>query len=94
MQQLVYAFIDANSDSGINKLLLIPCFILDFLCIHPFSDGNGRMSRLLSLLLLRMKLSLRSCRKCCTFAKNFKYNKNETTINYYHDDYGHVKFRM
>jgi Fic family protein len=52
MQQLVYAFIDANSDAGINKLLLIPCFIFDFLCIHPFSDGNGRMSRLLSLLLL------------------------------------------
>ena len=52
MQQLVYAFIDANNDSGINKLLLISCFILDFLCIHPFSDGNGRMSRLLSLLLL------------------------------------------
>ncbi|MDL2312757.1 Fic family protein [Bacteroidales bacterium OttesenSCG-928-B11] len=52
MQQLIYAFIDANSDSSINKLLLIPCFILDFLCIHPFSDGNGRMSRLLSLLLL------------------------------------------
>jgi Fic family protein len=52
MQQLVYAFIDANNDSEINKLLLIPCFILDFLCIHPFSDGNGRMSRLLSLLLL------------------------------------------
>jgi Fic family protein len=52
IQQLIYAFVDANSDSGINKLLLIPCFILDFLCIHPFSDGNGRMSRLLSLLLL------------------------------------------
>ena len=52
MEQLVYAFMDANSDSGINKLLLIPCFIFDFLCIHPFSDGNGRMSRLLSLLLL------------------------------------------
>jgi Fic family protein len=52
MQQLVYAFIDADNDSGINKLLLIPCFIFDFLCIHPFSDGNGRMSRLLSLLLL------------------------------------------
>ena len=33
-------------------LLLIPMFILDFLCIHPFNDGNGRMSRLLTLLLL------------------------------------------
>ena len=35
-----------------DELLLIPCFILDFLCIHPFNDGNGRMSRLLTLLLL------------------------------------------
>lgn len=33
-------------------LVLIPMFVLDFLCIHPFSDGNGRMSRLLTLLLL------------------------------------------
>ena len=31
---------------------LFPCFILDFLCIHPFNDGNERMSRLLILLLL------------------------------------------
>ena len=40
-------------DSGkIDPLLLIPMFILDFLCIHPFNDGNGRMSRLLTLLCL------------------------------------------
>lgn len=35
-----------------DPLILIPCFILDFLCIHPFNDGNGRMSRLLTLLML------------------------------------------
>lgn len=35
-----------------DPLLVIPMFIIDFLCIHPFNDGNGRMSRLLTLLLL------------------------------------------
>lgn len=40
------------SGGKINPLLLIPVFVLDFLCIHPFNDGNGRMSRLLTLLLL------------------------------------------
>lgn len=52
MEQMILAFMDARDDSNINQLLLIPCVILDFLSIHPFSDGNGRMSRLLSLLLL------------------------------------------
>ena len=36
----------------VDPLILIPTFIHDFLCIHPFSDGNGRMSRLLTTLLL------------------------------------------
>lgn len=36
----------------INSLILIPIFISDFLCIHPFNDGNGRISRLLTTLLL------------------------------------------
>ena len=52
MEQLELAYLDARGDATINQLLLIPCVILDFLCIHPFRDGNGRMSRLLSLLLL------------------------------------------
>lgn len=52
MEQLELAYLDACADAGINRLLLIPCVIFDFLCIHPFRDGNGRMSRLLSLLLL------------------------------------------
>lgn len=52
MEQLELAYMAARSDANINQLLLVPCVILDFLCIHPFRDGNGRMSRLLSLLLL------------------------------------------
>ena len=52
MEQLVLAYQEARDNPNINQLLLIPCVILDFLCIHPFRDGNGRMSRLLSLLLL------------------------------------------
>ena len=36
----------------VEPLLIIPIFIHDFLCIHPFNDGNGRMSRLLTALLL------------------------------------------
>lgn len=52
MEQLILAYTDARDSSNVNQLLLIPCVILDFLCIHPFRDGNGRMSRLLSLLLL------------------------------------------
>lgn len=52
MEQLILAYKEARDDSSINQLLLIPCVILDFLCIHPFKDGNGRMSRLLTLFLM------------------------------------------
>ena len=45
-------FRDALADPELDSLILIPMFILDFLCIHPFNDGNGRMSRLMTLLLL------------------------------------------
>lgn len=49
---LCTAYNEAINGGKADPLLLIPMFILDFLCIHPFSDGNGRMSRLLTLLLL------------------------------------------
>lgn len=52
IEELCRAFEEAMATGKIDPLLLIPMFILDFLCIHPFNDGNGRMSRLLTLLLL------------------------------------------
>ena len=52
IDNLCNAFQSVIDDPELDPLLLIPMFILDFLCIHPFSDGNGRMSRLMTLLLL------------------------------------------
>lgn len=52
MERLCRAYSDLCSSGQYDPLLMIPVFILDFLCIHPFNDGNGRMSRLLTLLLL------------------------------------------
>jgi len=51
MDNLCAAFNQSLEKDEHDALLLIPMFILDFLCIHPFNDGNGRMSRLLTLLL-------------------------------------------
>lgn len=42
----------ATNKYNVDPLIVIPIFIHDFLCIHPFNDGNGRMSRLLTILLL------------------------------------------
>lgn len=52
MEKMCEAFNEAILNETVNPLIIIPMFILDFLCIHPFNDGNGRMSRLLTLLLL------------------------------------------
>lgn len=52
VEKLCKAFDEAANTGNLDPLIVIPMFILDFLCIHPFNDGNGRMSRLLTLLLL------------------------------------------
>ena len=52
VDELCRAFNRAKDIGRFPAPILIAAFVLDFLCIHPFSDGNGRMARLLTLLLL------------------------------------------
>lgn len=50
MRELIALYNDALRDRKVPPLILLAAFNLDFLCIHPFRDGNGRVSRLLLLL--------------------------------------------
>lgn len=52
IESLCNQFLREVDRGEVDPLLLIPMFVLDFLCIHPFNGGNGHMSRLLTLLLL------------------------------------------
>ena len=52
IEMICRSFSETLAMENVDPLILIPAFICDFLCIHPFNDGNGRMSRLLTLLLL------------------------------------------
>jgi len=52
MEELCHSLSLAWESEQVDRLLVINAFILDFLCIHPFPDGNGRLARLLTLLLL------------------------------------------
>lgn len=52
MEEMCNRFVETINKKDVDALIAIPVFILDFLCVHPFNDGNGRMSRLLTLLLL------------------------------------------
>jgi Fic family protein len=51
MEALAVEYRDAVANAR-EPLIVVPLAVLDFLCIHPFADGNGRMARLLTLLLL------------------------------------------
>lgn len=53
LDNLIYQFNLCAQDEEVNKLLLICCFMLEFMCIHPFSHGNGRLSRLILNFLLK-----------------------------------------
>jgi len=52
METLHDEFVQLREKGSVEPLLLVATYIIDFLCIHPFSDGNGRMARLLTLYLL------------------------------------------
>lgn len=52
MAELCTRFNRLWEEGRVDHLLLLHAFVLDFLCIHPFTDGNGRVSRLLTVLLL------------------------------------------
>lgn len=52
MDNLTKRYAQALRDARQDPLVLVPLTILDFLCVHPFSDGNGRVARLLTLMLL------------------------------------------
>ena len=52
MEELCGSLQRPRQEENIDPLILSAMFVLDFLCVHPFNDGNGRMSRLLTLLLL------------------------------------------
>ena len=77
MSLLCDAYGKAIELGRINPLLLSIVFVFDFLCIHPFQDGNGRMSRLLALLL--------TCRSGYMVGKYVSVDKivEETRSDYY-----------
>ena len=52
MEDLAVSYAHLADDTDSEPLVIVPLAILDFLCIHPFRDGNGRIGRLLTLLLL------------------------------------------
>ena len=81
---------DLFESMSVDPLLILPIFIHDFLCIHPFNDGNGRMSRLLTLLLLYKSGYLVgryiSIEKYIEKSKDAYYDALEVASNGWHDE--------
>ena len=84
------AFDEILAQTDADPLLIIPMFVLDFLCIHPFNDGNGRMSRLLTLLLLYRAGYIVgkyiSIEKMIEQTKETYYEALESSSAYWHED--------
>lgn len=84
------AFDEILAQTDADPLLIIPMFILDFLCIHPFNDGNGRMSRLLTLLLLYRAGYIVgkyiSIEKMIEQTKETYYEALQNSSSYWHED--------
>ncbi len=88
VKALCDAYNYASAMDKVDELILIPTFICDFLCIHPFNDGNGRMSRLLTLLLLYQNGydvgKYISIEKCIEKTKDLYYDAlGEASANWY-----------
>lgn len=73
----------------VDPLVVIPTFVHDFLCIHPFNDGNGRMSRLLTTLLLYKSGYIVgkyiSLEKKIADTKNEYYDALQSASEHWHD---------
>ncbi len=96
MEELCRAFDEVLNKNEADPLLIIPMFILDFLCVHPFNDGNGRMSRLLTLLLLYRAGYIVgkyiSIEKVIENSKETYYEALQDSSQYWHEeenDYAH-----
>lgn len=90
MDSMMQAYRNACGNPGIEPIILIPCVILDFLCIHPFGDGNGRVSRLLTdLLLYRHGFSIQryvSVDRAIDASKDRYYEALRTSSEGWHDN--------
>lgn len=90
MEELCTSYQKALNNDYVEPLIIIPMFILDFLCIHPFYDGNGRMSRLLTLLLLYKSGFIVgkyiSIEKLIEKTKDYYYGKLQESSHGWHEE--------